>query len=217
VVDVLLDAAAMGVNIVEREGISFTHPARFILVGTMNPEEGDLRPQLLDRFALSVEIRGIREARERVQIMERNIAFEEDASRFCEEWKDKEQELSQQIQKGRQLVDEVTYTRQNLLSIAALTASLNVDGHRSDLVILKTARAQTAFDGRKQITDRDIALAAELALPHRLKSGPFQREEMGMEELQERIEQLQGGTASGTQQESVSEMGDEESSSPKKV
>jgi len=149
--------------------------------------------------------------------MERNIAFEEDASRFCEEWKDKEQELSQQIQKGRQLVDEVTYTRQNLLSIAALTASLNVDGHRSDLVILKTARAQTAFDGRKQITDRDIALAAELALPHRLKSGPFQREEMGMEELQERIEQLQGGTASGTQQESVSEMGDEESSSPKKV
>lgn len=218
VVDVLLDAAAMGVNIVEREGISFTHPARFILVGTMNPEEGDLRPQLLDRFALSVEIRGIRDARERVQIMERNIAFEQDANRFMQEWKDKENELTEQIENARRLVDEVTYTRQNLLSIAALTASLNVDGHRSDLVILKTARAQAAFDGRKQINDRDIALAAELTLPHRLKSGPFQREEMGMEELQERIEQLQGGASSGKQEESVGEIGDdEEMSGSKKV
>jgi len=215
VVDVLLDAAAMGVNIVEREGISFTHPARFILVGTMNPEEGDLRPQLLDRFALSVEIRGIRDARERVQIMERNIAFEADANRFREEWLEKEDELSQQIEKARSLVDEVSYTRQNMLSIAALTASLNVDGHRSDLVILKTARAHAAFDGRKEINDRDIALAAELALPHRLKSGPFQRDEMGMEELQERIEQLQGASASGSQQESVSQPGDEESSTKK--
>lgn len=217
VVDVLLDAAAMGVNIVEREGISFTHPARFILVGTMNPEEGDLRPQLLDRFALSVEIRGIRDARERVQIMERNIAFEADSNRFREEWLQKEHELSDLIEKGRELVDSVAYTRQNMLSIAALTSSLNVDGHRSDLVILKTARAQAAFDGRKEITDRDIALAAELALPHRLKSGPFQREEMGMEELQERIEQLQGAAAAGTKQQSTSDLGDEESSSPKKA
>ncbi len=217
VVDVLLDAAAMGINNVEREGISFTHPARFILVGTMNPEEGDLRPQLLDRFALSVEIRGIRDARERVSIMERNLSFEDDAVLFRDEWQDKENELSAQIEKGRQLVDQVTHTKQNLLSIAALTSSLNVDGHRSDLVILKTARAQAAFDGRTSITDRDIALAAELALPHRLKSGPFQREEMGMEELQERIEQLSGGTPSGTTQESTSALGDEESSSPKKA
>jgi Mg-chelatase subunit ChlI len=217
VVDVLLDAAAMGVNIVEREGISFMHPARFILVGTMNPEEGDLRPQLLDRFALSVEIRGIRDARERVSIMERNLAFEADSTQFRQEWEAKEDELSAQIEKGRHLVDEVTHTKQNLLSIAALTSSLNVDGHRSDLVILKTARAQAAFEGRTSITDRDIALAAELALPHRLKSGPFQREEMGMEELQERIEQLSGGTPSGTKQQSTSELGDEESSSPKKA
>jgi Mg-chelatase subunit ChlI len=207
----------MGVNIVEREGISFSHPARFILVGTMNPEEGDLRPQLLDRFALSVDIRGIRDARERVQIMERNIAFEADPSRFREEWLPKEDDLSQQIEHARQLVDSVSYTRQNLLSIAGLTSSLNVDGHRSDLVILKASRAQAAFDGRTEITDRDIALAAELALPHRLKSGPFQRDEMGMEELQERIEQLQGGSSTGTKQESVSELGDEERSSPKKV
>ncbi len=217
VVDVLLDAAAMGVNIVEREGISFMHPARFILVGTMNPEEGDLRPQLLDRFALSVEIRGIQEARERVSIMERHLAFEADAARFRQDWQSKEDELSAQIEKARKLVDEVTHTKSNLLSIAALTASLHVDGHRSDLVILKTARAQAAFDGRTSITDRDIALAAELALPHRLKSGPFKHEEIGMEELQERIEQLTGGTPSGTQEQSASEAAQEDSNSPKKA
>jgi Mg-chelatase subunit ChlI len=192
VVDVLLDSAAMGMNIVEREGISFSHPARFILVGTMNPEEGDLRPQLLDRFALSVEIHGLHDARERVLIMERNLLFESDPEGFRKEWLKKERELSELIVRARLIVDEVTYTRRDLLSIAALTASLNVDGHRSDLVILKTARAQAAFEGRKAITDHDIALAAELALPHRIRRGPFQQNEMGVEELQERISQLQG-------------------------
>ena len=180
VVDLLLDSAAMGVNIVEREGISFSHPARFILVGTMNPEEGDLRPQLLDRFALSVEIHGIREARERVLIMQRNLAFEDDSGEFYRQWLPKEEELSHQIEQARLLVDEVGYTTRDLLSIAALTSSLNVDGHRSDLVILKTARAHAAFEGRKTITDRDIALAAELALPHRIKRGPFHQAEMSM-------------------------------------
>jgi Mg-chelatase subunit ChlI len=195
VVDVLLDSAAMGVNIVEREGISFAHPARFILIGTMNPEEGDLRPQLLDRFALSVEIHGIREARERVLIMQRNLAFEANPEVFYEQWLPKEQELSHQIEQARLLVNDVGYTSRDLLSIAALTSSLNVDGHRSDLVILKTARAHAAFEGRKTITDRDIALAAELALPHRIRRGPFQQAEMNMEDLQERIEQLQGANA----------------------
>jgi Mg-chelatase subunit ChlI len=217
VVDVLLDAAAMGVNIVEREGISFSHPARFILVGTMNPEEGDLRPQLLDRFALSVEIHGIRDARERVQIMERNIAFEADSLQFREDWEAKEKELSTQVDRARRMVDEVTYSKQNLLSIAALTASLNVDGHRSDLVILKTARAQAAFDGRTSINDRDIALAAELALPHRMKGGPFQREEMGMEELTERIEQLTNASLANSQKEVPGEQGDEGGDSSKKA
>jgi Mg-chelatase subunit ChlI len=187
----------MGVNIVEREGISFAHPARFILVGTMNPEEGDLRPQLLDRFALSVEIQGIREARERVLIMQRNLAFETDAESFRLQWLPREQEVSRQIEAARRLLDSVTYSNRDLLSIAGLSASLNVDGHRSDLVILKTARAMAAFEGRVAITDRDIALAAELALPHRIKRGPFYQNEMSMETLQERIEQLQGATAQG--------------------
>ncbi|MBC8505161.1 MAG: ATP-binding protein [Anaerolineales bacterium] len=195
VVDLLLDSAAMGMNIVEREGISFSHPARFILVGTMNPEEGDLRPQLLDRFALSVDISGIRSPQERVFIMERNLAFESDADGFREQWIEKENELSSQIDQGRQLVGQVQYTRRDLLSIAALSASMNVDGHRSDLVILKAARAHAAFEARTQVTERDIALAAELAFPHRIKRGPFDQADIGFDELQERIEQLQGASA----------------------
>jgi len=214
VVDLLLDSAAMGTNIVEREGISFAHPARFILVGTMNPEEGDLRPQLLDRFALSVEIRGIREARERVLIMQRNLAYEADHDDFYQQWEPREAELSHQIEQARTLVDRVTHTNRDLLSIAALTSSLNVDGHRADLVILKTARAHAAFEGRLSITDRDIALAAELTLPHRLKRGPFYQAEMSMEDLQERIEQLQGASANTGEPEM--QPGDEQASEKKK-
>ena len=206
VVDVLLDSAAMGVNMVEREGISFIHPARFILVGTMNPEEGELRPQLLDRFALSVDIVGIRDARERVMIMERNLAFEQDAETFRNKWMPREDELSHQIERARELVGQVTHTSRDLLSIAALTASLNVDGHRADLVILKAARAQAAFEGRTKINDHDIALAAELALPHRIKRTPFQQAEMTTEQLQERIEQLAGQSVpSEAQEESESQ------------
>ena len=203
VVDLLLDSAAMGMNIVEREGISFSHPARFILVGTMNPEEGDLRPQLLDRFALSVEIRGIREARDRVLIMERNLAFEGDPDGFRQQWLPREIDLSQQIDRARDLVDTVTFTKRDLLAIAALTASLNVDGHRADLVILKAARAHAAFEGRTSITERDIILAAELALPHRIRRGPFQQAEITMDELQERIEQLEGSAATTGEPEPI--------------
>lgn len=191
VVDLLLDSAAMGMNIVEREGISFSHPARFILVGTMNPEEGDLRPQLLDRFALAVEIHGIRGARERVLIMERNLAFEENPEDFRQQWLPREIEITQQIEQARKLLEKVTYTSRDLLTIASLTASMNVDGHRSDLVILKTARAHAAFEARTTISERDILLAAELALPHRIKQGPFQQGEMDIDELQDRIDQIQ--------------------------
>ncbi len=205
VVDVLLDSAAMGMNIIEREGISFSHPARFILVGTMNPEEGDLRPQLLDRFGLSVEIHGIPTARERITIMERNLAFEADAVIFREEFLPKELELSKQILNARSLVDKVQFTSRNLLAIASLTASLNVEGHRSDLVILKAARAHAAFEGRAQITDRDIALAAELALPHRIRRGPFHQGEMTPEQLMERIEQLKGQSSAEHQSEQTPE------------
>jgi Mg-chelatase subunit ChlI len=191
VVDLLLDSAAMGVNIVEREGISFSHPARFILIGTMNPEEGDLRPQLLDRFALAVEIRGIADARQRVQIMERNLKFESHPEAFYKEWQPKELELAEKIIAARNLVEKVSYMPRDLVSIAGLTSALQVDGHRGDLVILKTARAQAAFDGRSRISDLDIAVAAELALPHRIKHGPFHQSEITVTELQERIADMQ--------------------------
>jgi len=190
VVDLLLDSAAMGVNVVEREGISFQHPARFILVGTMNPEEGDLRPQLLDRFALSVDVRGLGDAGERMAILERHIAFDADAEHFRRDWLQREQELSARIAAAREIVDDVEYTRRDLFTIATLTASLGVDGHRADLVILKTARAHAAFEGRTQISERDILLAAELALPHRVKRGPFSDATLYQGDLSERLEQI---------------------------
>jgi Mg-chelatase subunit ChlI len=215
VVDLLLDSAALGMNIVEREGISFTHPARYILVGTMNPEEGDLRPQLLDRFALSVDIRGLRDPASRVAIMERNLSYEADPQAFRQQWMQQEQALSRQIEAGRQLVESVLYTRRDLLSIAALTSSMQVDGHRSDLVILKAAKAHAALEGRRTIQDLDIALAAELALPHRLRKGPFQQSEISLAELQERIEDIQSevGAAEQVQPEDA----EQEEGAPKKV
>jgi Mg-chelatase subunit ChlI len=191
VVDLLLDSAAMGINVVEREGISFQHPARFILVGTMNPEEGDLRPQLLDRFALSVEVRSIAEARDRMAILERHIGYDQDAEGFSVEWQTSEQQLSDEIARARELVDRVGYTQRDLFTIASLTSSLHVDGHRADLVILKTARAHAAFEGRDRISERDIMLAAELALPHRLRRGPFHEAQATLSDLADRVEQIQ--------------------------
>jgi Mg-chelatase subunit ChlI len=190
VVDLLLDSAAMGVNVVEREGISFQHPARFILVGTMNPEEGDLRPQLLDRFALSVDVRSIADARERMAILQRHIEFDGNAEDFRERWLPEERKISDEIARAREVVDNVGYTPRDLFTIASLTSSLNIDGHRADLVILKTARANAAFEGRKAITEHDIMIAAELALPHRLKRGPFSDAAANLNNLEDRVETI---------------------------
>ena len=195
VVDLLLDSAAMGMNVVEREGISFSHPARFILIGTMNPEEGDLRPQLLDRFALCVDVRGLIEPTARMAILERNIEFEQDPVAFRDRWMPHEQRLSKEIARAKQLVDHVGYTRRDLATIASLTASFNVDGHRADLVILKAACAHAALQGREVVTEEDIILAAELALPHRLRRGPFDEADISLHNLEERIEQAMSDSA----------------------
>ncbi len=192
IVDVLLDAAAMGVNIVEREGISFQHPARFILVGTMNPEEGDLRPQLLDRFALCVDVQGVRDARARMAIMERNLAFEQDPAGFYEEWLPQEMMLAQRIEDARCLLPDVRYTRNDMSTIAEMMAGLGVDGHRADLVILKTAVAHAAWEARTRLTDRDIMLAAELTLPHRLKRKPFDEVQTSIAELDKMVASARG-------------------------
>jgi Mg-chelatase subunit ChlI len=191
VVDLLLDSAAMGVNVVEREGISFTHPSRFILVGTMNPEEGELRPQLLDRFALCVEIRGIPDPAQRVEIIRRRTQYEEDPAAFYEGWQSEERALSRRITQARRLLATVTYSDDDLFTIAELTAEFEVDGHRADIVILKTALAHAAFEARQAVSERDILLAAELALPHRLKKRPFQETAVQLEQLEQRLEMAQ--------------------------
>ncbi|MDQ7029363.1 MAG: putative cobaltochelatase [Ardenticatenia bacterium] len=189
VVDLLLDSAAMGVNVVEREGISFSHPAQFILVGTMNPEEGELRPQLLDRFGLCVEIQGIADPEQRVAILERRMAFEQDPVAFYNEWQPAEEALSRRIADARRQLPHVRYTPQHLHMIARLTAELRVDGHRADITILKTALAHAAFEGRALINEVDILTAAELALPHRLKRRPLQDTRQELEALHHRLEE----------------------------
>ncbi len=205
VVDLLLDSAAMGVNVVEREGISFSHPAKFILVGTMNPEEGVLRPQLLDRFAFSVNIKGLLDTEQRMQIMERRINFERNPDAFIAKWQDKERELSTKISLARIRVNQIKYSRRDLASIAGLTAALKVDGHRADLVILRGAQAHAAFMGRTAISDEDIVLAAELALPHRIKARPFQEAAISAYELEDRLEQVQSEWGSGQDGEMMEE------------
>ncbi len=187
IVDLLLDSAAMGVNIVEREGISFSHPARFILIGTMNPEEGDLRPQLLDRFALSVDVLGIRKSDDRIAILKRHVAYEENPEAFRQQWQQSEDSLAERILNARQIVDQVTYSTNDLRLIASLMADMHIDGHRADLVVLKTARANAAYEGRKSINDHDISLAIRLAIPHRLKRGPFADASAQLDKLDDMI------------------------------
>jgi len=194
VVDVLLDSAAMGVNVVEREGISFSHPARFILVGTMNPEEGELRPQLLDRFGTCVQITSLPDPADRVAIIERRVAYEQDPVAFRAAWEGEEQRLSERIAQARTLLPRVTYTADDLYAIASLCAEMEVDGHRSDIVILKASLAHAAFEGRTAIGDRDILLAAELALPHRLKKRPFQDAQAAFARLEETLNRIETET-----------------------
>jgi len=188
-VDLLLDVAAMGVNYVEREGVSFQHPARFILVGSMNPEEGDLRPQLLDRFALVVDVRGLPNPMLRAQIMERHLAFERDPEGFYAEWEPRERALRQRILAARRALPQVRHTEADLLTIAGLTTHFGVEGHRADLVILRAARAHAALEGRDTLTSDDILQAAALALPHRLKHGPLDAATLEFQALQEALEQ----------------------------
>jgi len=186
-VDVLLDAAAMGVNTVEREGVSYSHPARFILVGTMNPEEGELRPQLLDRFGLCVDVKGITDVDARVEIIRRRTRYEEDPAAFLEEWEAPQALLREKIIKARGLVPEVTVPEEMLTLIARIAVDMNVDGHRSDIAMKKAACTIAAYHGRREVTEEDVREAAELVLPHRLRRRPFQEEEASREKIEESI------------------------------
>jgi len=174
IVDVLLDSAAMGVNTVEREGVSYTHPAEFILVGTMNPEEGELRPQLLDRFGLCVQIAGIREQQQRVEIVKRWAEFETDPQAMADKWSDEERDIADKILRAKKVLGEVEIGDDILMRIANISIALGVDGHRSDLVMMKAAKTIAAFSGRPVVRPDDVDASVDIALAHRMRRRPFE-------------------------------------------
>lgn len=186
-VDALLDAAAMGVNSVERESISLSHPARFTLVGTMNPEEGELRPQLTDRFGLCVQVTGLADPTLRQEVILRRLEFERDPARFARKFAAEGQRLAKAIVRARKLLPRVTAGPEVLERVVQLVLGLGVDGHRGDLTLLKTAITLAALDGRRQATPADVDAAALLALPHRLRRRPLAEMEFDIAERIKRI------------------------------
>ena len=190
-VDVLLDAAAMGRNYVEREGISVTHAAEFILVGTMNPEEGDLRPQLLDRFGLAVEVEGTLTAEERREVVRRRIAYEADPFRFMARWRKEEERERRRLLRSRRLLPRVSAGDDILTLVTDICAEFEVDGMRGDIVMYKTAGTIAAYEGRTKVTVEDVRQAAKLALLHRQRRQPFQQPQMVTENLDSMIDELQ--------------------------
>jgi magnesium chelatase subunit D len=190
-VDALLDVAASRVNVIEREGISFAHPADFILIGTMNPEEGDLRPQLLDRFGLSVEIRGMKDPALRAEVVRRNIAFETDAARFYAQWSEAAAAIRLQIVQARQLLPDVIISETILGLITHICASLDIDGLRADITIYKAAAALAALGQRLIVTEEDVKRVAMLALPHRRRRQPFEQSGLDQQELEQVMNEYQ--------------------------
>jgi Mg-chelatase subunit ChlI len=187
IVDVLLDAAAMGVNVVEREGVSVTHPARFILVGTMNPEEGELRPQLLDRFGLCVDVEGIRDLDRRVEIVEQRASWEGDPAGFHQEHAAEEEEIRGRIAEGISTFPEIDLPRSILRLIAQLSIALEVDGHRSDLVCARAAQAKAAYDSAGVVETSHVTDVAQMVFSHRLRSVPFGKAGPNLGEVISRI------------------------------
>ncbi|WP_328999089.1 putative cobaltochelatase [Kribbella sp. NBC_00709] len=186
-VDVLLDAAAMGRASVERDGVSVTHPARFVLVGTMNPEEGELRPQLLDRFGLTVDVVASRDPAVRVEVMRARLGYEADPVGFITRYDGQQRELAERIVKARDLLTEVILTDAALRQIAEICASFDVDGMRADLVTARTAVAHAAWSGRTVVEVDDVRAAAKLALPHRKRRNPFDAPGLDDQQLEEAI------------------------------
>ena len=191
-VDLLLDSAAMGVNYVEREGVSFSHPSRFVLVGTMNPEEGDLRPQLLDRFGLSVDVAGDRDVESRMEVVRRRIAFDSDPDGFIAKHSGESDSLRERLEKARALLPSVTADDRMLQGIVSITTAFGIDGHRADITMMKAARASAALDGRTSVSKDDIRKVAPLALAHRLRRRPFEDSSLDSEVLEGCLAKIRG-------------------------
>ncbi|WP_200173271.1 ATP-binding protein, partial [Tomitella cavernea] len=196
-VDLLLDAAAMGRTSVERDGVSISHASRFVLVGTMNPEEGELRPQLLDRFGLAVDVAAPRDAAVRAEIVRRRLAFDADPAGFAARWADAESALAQRIAEARGRVASVVLSDAALTAIAEVCAAFDVDGMRADLVTAKAAAAHAAWCGRSDVTRDDIAAAARLTLPHRRRRAPFDEPGADRESLDELLDGMGDADGSG--------------------
>jgi magnesium chelatase subunit D len=189
-VDLLLDAAAMGASYVEREGVSVRHAARFLLVGTMNPEEGELRPQLLDRFGLTVEVAASREPDQRVEVVRRRLAYDDDPAGFTERWADEESAVRGRIIAARALLPSVRLGDGALRQIAATCAAFEVDGMRADIVMARTATALAAWAGRTDVLAEDVRQAALLALPHRRRRNPFDAPGLDENKLDDTLEEF---------------------------
>jgi len=183
IVDVLLDAAAMGLNTVEREGISFSHPSNFILVGTMNPEEGDLRPQLLDRFGLCVNIEGISDPDVRLDIVRRRMEFDRDPEAFRKKYLSDDDELRRRITEAKALLPQVTISDAILRNIVDICIEAGVDGHRGDIAMMKVSSTMAAFKGRTEVTADDLRDTADMVLLHRMKKTPFSEMRLDREKL----------------------------------
>lgn len=188
IVDLLLDAAAMGINFIEREGISYSHPSKFILVGTMNPEEGDLRPQLLDRFGLMVDVEAERDEERRMQIIERRMEFERDPEDFSSRYEEQQAELRGRIQEARELVGEIVPGKDVVRAAVRIPLHLDVDGHRADLTLIKSAVAYAAMQGRTEVLPTDVAHVAPLVMAHRMRRNPFQDSRLDAKELESWIQ-----------------------------
>ncbi|QNI72977.1 magnesium chelatase ATPase subunit I [Synechococcus sp. NOUM97013] len=178
-VDVLLDSAASGWNTVEREGVSVRHPARFVLIGSGNPEEGELRPQLLDRFGMSVEVRTVRDPELRVQVVDQRTAFDTDPDQFSTAVEAGQQALQQRVVEAQQRLDQVQIDDDLRLRISAVCGELDVDGLRGDIVTNRAARALAAFEGRTEVTEEDVARVASCCLRHRLRKDPLEQIDSG--------------------------------------
>ena len=183
VVDVLLDAAAMGVNTIEREGISFSHPSRFILIGTMNPEEGELRPQLLDRFGLQVNVEALDNPDERMAIVKTSEEFLADPDAFRQTFKNKQKDVSKRIWKAIKILTNVTISEDLIRKAVDVCIGLGVRTHRAEITIVRTSKTIAAFDGRKAVNLEDLQEAIELALPHRMRRRPFEEPKIDPEQL----------------------------------
>ena len=181
-VDVLLDSAASGWNTVEREGISICHPARFILVGSGNPEEGELRPQLLDRFGMHAQIKTVRDVSSRVKIVTERAEFEKDPKKYLEKFEESQQKLKEKIIKARENLKSVTIKYELLEKISSICSELNVDGLRGDMVTSRAAKALAAFENRAEVTPKDIYTIVSLCLRHRLRKDPLESIESGFKE-----------------------------------